>query len=300
MLDVRQLEVLVEIARTGSHTAAAASLGFTQPAVSYQMRRLQQAVGTPLFTRVGRGLELTPTGQSLVRHADTIFAVLRAADQDIASLVARGGGLVRMVAFQSSCLTLLPDVVTRLAADHPDVHVTVTQAEPVEARHLIRTGLADLGLLCNWENEDLPEGESVMLRVPLMTDRRFVVMRGDHPLAGRPSIGLAELADQRWVMESYRDRFTAACTNLGFQPRISATIDDAIAIQALVAAGLGITLMSEMALRGPSYSTLVHRPLHDWPLRRTYALLWPDMAEVPAVATVLRAVRHSARSAQQA
>jgi DNA-binding transcriptional LysR family regulator len=299
MLDVRQLEVLVEIARTGSHTAAAASLGFTQPAVSYQMRRLQQAVGTPLFTRVGRGLELTPTGQSLVRHADTIFAVLRAADQDIASLVARGGGLVRMVAFQSSCLTLLPDAVTRLAADHPDVHVTVTQAEPVEARHLIRTGEADLGLLCNWENEDLPEGESVMLRIPLMTDRRFVVMRGDHPLAGRPSIGLAELADQRWVMESFRDRFTAACTNLGFQPRISATIDDAIAIQALVAAGLGITLMSEMALRGPSDSTLVHRPLRDWPLRRTYALLWPDMAEVPAVATVLRAIRRSARSAQQ-
>jgi DNA-binding transcriptional LysR family regulator len=296
MLDVRQLEVLAEIARTGSYTAAASSLGFTQPAVSYQMRRLQQSVGTPLFTRVGRGLQLTPTGESLVRHADTIFSVLRAADQDIASLVARGGGLVRMVAFQSSCLTLLPQVITSLAAGHPDVRVTVTQAEPVEARRLIRTGEGDLGLLCNWENEDTPEGESAMLRVPLMTDRRCVVMREDHPLADRPAIGLDELADQRWVMESHRDRFAAACTSAGFQPQISATVDDAHAIQALVAAGLGITLMGEMALRGPVVPSLVHRPLRDWPLRRTYALLWPDMADVAAVATVLRAIRAAART----
>jgi len=300
MLDIRQLEVLAEIARTGSYTAAAASLGYTQPAVSYQMRRLQQAVGAPLVTRVGRGLQLTETGQALVRHADTIFSVLRAADQDVASLVARGGGLVRMVAFQSGCVSLLPEVVARLAALHPDVHITITQAEPVEARHLIRTGEADLGLLCNWENEDLPEGESVMTRVPLMTDRRCVVMRGDHPLAGRASIDLAELADHDWVMESYRDRFTAACTNLGFTPRISATVDDTRTIQALVAAGLGISLMSELALLSHADPTLVHRPLRDWPVRRTYALLWPDMAGVPAAATVLREIRRSARRTQAA
>ncbi|MFJ2095454.1 LysR family transcriptional regulator [Streptomyces sp. NPDC087901] len=294
MLDIRQLEVLAAIARTGSYTAAAASLGYTQPAVSYQMRRLQQAVGAQLVARAGRGLRLTPTGQALVRHADTIFSVLRAADQDIAARVARGGGLVRIAAFQSGCAALLPQVVGRLQAHHPDVRVTVVQAEPVQARRMIRAGEGDLGLLCNWANETLPEGESAMLRVPLMSDRRCVVMRRDHPMADHETIHLGELSDHDWVMESFRDRFTAACTSLGFEPRISATVDDTRTIQALVSAGLGISLMSELALRDNADPELVYRPLRDWPLRRTYALLWPDMVQVTAVATVLHEVRRAA------
>jgi DNA-binding transcriptional LysR family regulator len=298
VLEIRQLEVLAEIARTGSYTAAAAALGYTQPAVSYQMRRLQRAVGAPLVTRTGRGLRLTQIGEALVRHADTIFSVLRAADQDIASLAARGGGLVRLVSFQSGCVAMLPEVIRRLGQHHRDVHITVTQAEPVEARGLIRSGEADLGLLCNWANEDVPEGEPVMRRVPLMTDRRCVVMRHDHPLADRSTVELAELADDEWVMETFRDRFEAACTNLGFQPRISATVDDTHTIQALVAAGLGISLMSEMALRGQLGPELVHRPLSNWPLRHTYALLWPEMTGVSAVATVLWEIRRAARLAQ--
>ncbi|MFF4749430.1 LysR family transcriptional regulator [Streptomyces sp. NPDC002514] len=299
MLDVHQLEVLAEVARTGSYTAAAASLGYTQPAVSYQMRRLRQAVGAPLVTRVGRGLQLTETGQTLVRHADSIFAVLRAAEQETSSVVARGGGLVRMVAFQSSCVELLPRLVVRLRARHPEVRVTVIQAEPVEARRMLRAGEADLGLLCNWENEDLPEGESAMLRLELMTDRRYVLMRDDDPLAGRDTVDLAELAGRDWVMESFRDRFMAACTNLGFQPRIAATVDDVIAIQSLVSAGLGISLMSELSLDAHVAPGLVYRPLRRWPLRRSYALLWPDMANVPAVATVLSEIRTIARAMQR-
>ncbi|HEY5834422.1 LysR family transcriptional regulator [Streptomyces sp.] len=299
MLDVHQLQVLAEVARTGSYTAAAASLGYSQPAVSYQMRRLQQSVGVPLVVRVGRGLQLTETGHTLVRHADAIFSVLRAADQEVSSVVARGGGLVRMVAFQSSCVTIVPEVLARLRRSAPHVHITLTQAEPVEARHLIRTGEADLGLLCNWENEDLPEGEAAMLRVPLMTDRRCVLMRDDHPMAGRTTIDLSELAHHDWVMETIRDRFLAACTNLGFQPRITATADDLLVIQSLVAAGLGVSMMNELALYAHVVPPLVHRPLRDWPLRHTYALLWPDMAGVPAVATVLREVRRTARTMRE-
>ncbi|GHB68460.1 LysR family transcriptional regulator [Streptomyces viridiviolaceus] len=291
MLDVHQLKVLTEVARTGSYTAAASSLGYTQPAVSYQMRRLQQAVGTPLVTRVGRGLQLTETGRALVQHADAIFSMLRAVDQEISSLVARGGGLVRIVAFQSSCVTIVPELIARLRQGHPGVRVTVVQAEPVEARHLIRTGEADLGLLCNWENEDLPDGEATMRRVELMTDRRCVLMTEDDPLAAQDTVDLAELAGRDWVMESFRDRFLAACTNLGFEPRIAATVDDVSAIQALVASGLGISLISEMALSAHLAPGLVHRPLRRWPRRRTYALLWPDMAAVPAVATVLQEIR---------
>ncbi|WP_063836023.1 LysR family transcriptional regulator [Actinacidiphila yeochonensis] len=290
-MEVQGLRVLTEVARTGSYTAAAQALGYTQPAVSYQMRRLQQSVGAPLVVRVGRGLRLTEVGQVLVRHANGIFSALRAADQEVAASVAHGGGLVRMVAFQSSCMTLVPRAVERLAAAHPGVRVTVAQAEPVEARRVVRSGEADVGLLCNWENEELPEGEETMLRLELMTDRRFVVMREDHPLAGRPAVGLAELADSNWVMESFRDRFVAACTHLGFVPRVVATVDDALATQALVASGLGVSLVSELGLHAHLLPGLVCRPLSNWPLRRTYLLMWPDMLQVGAVAAAVRVIR---------
>ncbi|MCX5355697.1 LysR family transcriptional regulator [Streptomyces mirabilis] len=291
MLDVHQLRVLTEVARTGSYTAAAVSLGYTQPAVSYQMRRLQQSVGAPLVVKAGRELRLTEIGAVLVRHADAVFSTLRAADQDVASVVARGGGLVRMAAFQSSCVTLVPELVARLRTTQRGVQVTVSQVEPADARRMVRAGEADLGLLCDWAGDDLPDGEGAMLRTELMTDRRCVLMREDDPLAVNSTVDLADLVSREWVMESFRDRFLAACTNLGFRPVIAATVDDVSAIQALVGSGLGISLMSELALHAHLAPGIVYRPLRNWPLRRTYALLWPDMATVPAVAAVLREVR---------
>jgi DNA-binding transcriptional LysR family regulator len=298
MLDLRQLQTLVAVARTGSYTAAAEELAYTQPAVSYQMRRLQREVGTPLVVQAGRSIQLTQAGQALVMHAETVFAAMRAAEQEVATLAARGDAMVRITAFQSSCATLIPRVLALVGHDEPKLHIALHQAEPVAARAMVRRGEADIGVLANWDNEPLPDGEESMRRTLLMTDRRCVVMRRDHPLAVLPEIDFTDLAGERWVMESFRDRFMAACAAAGFRPRIAATADDHMTIQALVAAGLGITLMSELGLHAYMDMRLVARPLRNWPQRRIYALLWPDMASVPAVATVLGAIDVAARDLQ--
>jgi DNA-binding transcriptional LysR family regulator len=295
MLDLRQLQVLLAVAETGSYTAAADSLGYTQPAVSYQMRRLQREAGTPLVARTGRGLLLTQAGQALARHAQAVFGTLHAAQEELATLTARGNALVRIAVFQSCCATLIPLVLARLSRSDPGLRIELHQAEPDQARALVRGGEVDLGLLCNWENEPMPDGEEAMRRIALMTDRRCVVMRRDHPLAGHDQIGFEELAGEQWVMESFRDRFDAACANAGFTPRIAATSDDHVTIQMLVAAGLGITLMNELALTAYMDLRLIAHPLRNWPRRRTYALLWPDVEAVPAVARVVQAIRASAR-----
>lgn len=295
MLDLRQLQVLIAVADTGSYTAAAESLGYTQPAVSYQMRRLQHEVGTPLVVRAGRGLQLTQAGHALVRHGQEVFGTLRAATQELSTLAARGNALVRIAVFQSCCATLIPLVLSRLSRSEPGLRIELVQAEPDQARALLRGGEVDLGLLCNWDNEQLPEGEESMCRIPLMTDRRCVVMRRDHPLAASPAVDFGDFAEEQWVMERFRDRFVEACADAGFTPRVVATTDDHVTIQMLVAAGLGVTLMNELAVTAHMDLRLVARPLRGWPLRCTYALLWPDMAMVPAVATVLDAVRASAR-----
>ncbi|MFK0222851.1 LysR family transcriptional regulator [Streptomyces vinaceus] len=295
MLDPRHLKVLSEVARTGSYTAAAEALGYTQPAVSYQMRRLQQDMRTPLVVRMGRGLRLTQAGHALLRHADVIFAALEAAEQEATTLAARGQALVRVAAFQSICTDFVPRVMEILRGTSPGISLVVRQEEPGVARKLLRTGEADIGLLCRWDNEQAPDEESGMKCTELLRDRRCVVMRADHAFAGRETVEFADLAAEAWVLESVRDRFEAACLSNGFTPRIAATVDDHLTIQALVRAGMGISLMSEIAVRAHLPGDLVAVPLHNWPLRISYALHWPDMASVEEVAAVLRSVEATAR-----
>jgi DNA-binding transcriptional LysR family regulator len=298
MLDVRQLQTLVAVARTGSYTAAAEALAYTQPAVSYQMRQLQREAGTLLVVQAGRNIKLTQAGQALVMHAETVFAAMHAAQEELAMLAARSNAVVRITAFQSSCATLIPLLIGQMGHDEPGLQIALRAAEPAEARAMVRRGEADIGLLASWDNEPMPDGEESMRRIPLITDRRCVVIPGDHPLAARTEIDFADLASEQWVMESFRDRFTAACATAGFRPRIAATADDQMTIQTLVAAGQGITLMNELSLRAYTDARLAARPLRNWPLRVTYALLWPDMASVPAVATVLSAIEAIAREMQ--
>jgi DNA-binding transcriptional LysR family regulator len=230
----------------------------------------------------------------LIKHAETAFAAMRAATEELAALTARGGAVVRIEAFQSSCATLIPRAAARLGEQAHSPRLDLHQAEPVVARAKVRDGEADLGILAMWDNEPVPEGEESMNRVRLMTDQRCVVLRQDHPLASRGEIDFADLAEESWVMESFRDRFTTKCRDTGFVPKIAATTDDQMTIQTLVTAGLGITLMNELGLRAHLQPGLVARPLGNWPRRVIYALLWPDMASVPAVAAVLDAVQAAA------
>lgn len=298
MYDLRQLQTLLAVSRTCSYTAAAELLGYTQPAVSYHMRRLQKEAGTRLVVQTGQGVRLTQAGGALVKHAETVFAAMRAAGEELSALAALGGAVVRIEAFQSICATLIPRAAASLQGQDPGLTLTLNQAEPVQARATVRDGEADLGILAKWENEPMPEGEEAMSRVVLMSDRRCVVLRRDHPLASQREIDFADLAAESWVMENFRERFATACRDAGFVPRVAATTDDEMTIQTLVTAGLGITLRNELGLHAYLGEDLVARPLRNWPRRVIYALFWPDIASVPAVAAVLRALQSAAHDLQ--
>src|SRR6185312_9333091 len=99
MLDPRQLVLLQEVARSGSYSAAGRALGFTQPAITYQMRCLEREVGAPLTVRSGRTMQLTDTGRALLVHAERILATLRAAEDDLRARRDNGAGRIRLAAF---------------------------------------------------------------------------------------------------------------------------------------------------------------------------------------------------------
>ncbi|MEV6536153.1 LysR family transcriptional regulator [Streptomyces sp. NPDC051639] len=296
MLNVHPLRVLAEVARTGSYTAAAKALGYTQPAVSYQMRGLERAVGVPLAVRVGRTVQLTAAGRRLAIHADSVLAALRAVENEFETLAAHSADVVRLSAIQSACVAVVPGAMAKLRREQPDIEVTLHQAACPESYRLLRSGEIDLALMCDLDIPDeeqttLPDAQ--MLRLPLLTDRRCVLLPADHALAARATLTLEDLADERWILETGRSRFLAKCAKAGFEPQVTATTDDQTTIHNLVASGVGIAMMDGLGLEPLYEPQLAIRPLSDWPRRRVYALLWPDMIRVPAVSALLRALRQA-------
>src|ERR671926_796517 len=129
MLDVRRLRVLREVAQRGSFSAAAEALSFTQSAVSQQVAALERECGTKLLERGPRGVRLTDAGTALVRHADAILARIEDAEEELAAIAGLRGGRLRIATFQSAGATLVPRALGEFHRRHPDVELTVTQAD---------------------------------------------------------------------------------------------------------------------------------------------------------------------------
>ena len=164
-------------------TGAADALGYTQPAVSYQMRTLERAVGAPLTSRYGRRVRLTPVGAALARHAETVLATLRTAQNELASLVSAGGGQVRMSAFQRGCVGLVPAALGRLRRTHPELEVVLTQTECAISHRLVLSGEVDLAVVCDLDDAPNPPDPRLQ-RIPLLRVRHTVPdgVRGpNHP-----------------------------------------------------------------------------------------------------------------------
>ncbi len=296
--------MLQEIARTGSYSAAGRALGYTQPAVSYQMRCLEHAVGAALAVRVGRTMALTAAGLALLPHADRILASIRAAEQEVSLLIGAHSGVVRLAAFPSLCATVVPAAMADVGRNMPAVTMRLVQAEPPEARELVRHGHVELAVTYRLD-EPAPEPDlspapprTGPLDVePILLDEFSLILPIDHPAAHKRLIGIAELADETWIIASatFERRLRRAATAAGFEPRIMMVADDYVVMQALVANGLGVALIPQLALTAHHDERTVPRTLRNWPPRRVEVELWADMRRVPAVIETIEALRTAAR-----
>ncbi|UQX89049.1 LysR substrate-binding domain-containing protein [Jatrophihabitans telluris] len=287
MLDPQQLRLLQEVARTGSYSAAARELGFTQPAITYQMRVLEKSVGVPLTVRTGRTMALTSAGQALLAHADRILAAIRAAENDLESLAASGTGLVRLAAFPSSCATVVPSAMAAMRRRYPNVEVQLVQAEPPHAQELVRRGVVDIALCYRFSGaRGVEAGEhSGLEQREVLVETMHLILPMDHPSASRRLVGLEQLREATFIIASpqFEDRLYRAAAEAGFTPKILMVADDYVVMQALVAAGFGIALVPDLALRAHRDPRIVSRMLIDWPQRHILVELWPDMLRVEAV-----------------
>lgn len=292
MFDSRHIRTFHEVVRTGSYSAAARSLGYTQPAITQQMKALERTVGTPLFLRAGRRMRLTEAGEALSRHAGVILGSMETAQRQMTALTRLRAGRVRVCAFPSAGATLVPEALARLAADHPGVRVELQESEPPESLDRVVRGECDITLAFTYPGlrEQVP-GE--LVEIPLLEDQLTVLLPAGHPMARRRAVRLAELADERWIAGCLRCRtnFLHECAELGFAPDIVFTTDDNLVVQSLVAEGLGIAMMPGLVLSFLVHRKVTGRALDPAARRQVSAYVLREHLRIPATALVLQELR---------
>lgn len=294
-LDLHTIRIVRAVNEHGSITAAAATLGYSQPALSQHLRRAEARLGTPLLLRVGRGVRLTEAGRVLARHSGPILSALSAADDELARLVEHSAGTVRIAAFPSASSTIIPALIARLATLQPALQLVYTEAEPPEALAMLVDGTIDVAVTFSYPGDPAdPHSDLVgTSTVAMFDDPVAVVLPSGHALGTAAAIGLAQLAGERWIAGCplCRGHLLAASAALGFTPRIAHATDNSVAVLGLVAAGVGVALQPRLALEPLELpaGTGVHNVLP--PSDRSVRAVHLRGAEaVPTVGAVLRSL----------
>lgn len=304
MIDSPRLRILREVSRHGSFSAAAATFGYTQPAVSRQIATLEAEVGTLLVRRVPRGAVLTDAGQLLVSRAQDILDRLDSVEGELRALAGLQGGRLRLASFASAAATIVPPAIARFRESYPAVDLTVVMADPDESLPRLRAGELDLAL--SHEPGEACASDQVtgggpshrrtgLELVHLFDDPMYVAMHPGHPLAHRERLDLASFAHEPWMLSTSNTcpdsrLFLQACRAAGFEPRIALQNDDYPAILGFVAARVGVALIPDMAARGIREDVVV-RELDPAPQPRPISAALPADYRAPAAAAMLAILR---------
>ena len=290
MLDVKRLRILREVAEQGSFSAAGEALYLSQSAVSQQIATLEREVGMQLLDRTREGPKLTDAGRVLVSHAEAAIARLDEAERELAAIAGLEGGELRLASFPSASATLLTEAVSTFHRRHPAVRLSVADAEPEESLPRLRAGELDLALTFDYTSRPKQDERDLDRRL-VLTESMHVAVPKSHELASRSVVPLAELADVEWLCGSRPSTcgevIFDACRSAGFEPRIGFESDDYHVMQGFIAAGLGVTLLPDLAL-ATLRSDLVVRPTDPKPPeRRVWAAARAEGSRSPATEEML-------------
>lgn len=294
MLDVRRLHVLAEVARQGSFSAAADALYLSQSAVSQQVATLEREVGMPLLERTRNGPKLTDAGRVLIDHADAAIARLEEAEHELAAIAGLEGGELRVASFPSASATLLTEALSAFSRRHPGVRLTVTEAEPEDSLPRLRAADIDLVVVFDYPllcpTGVVEEDDRDLDRALLLIESMHLALPRDHPLAEQRTVRLAQLGKEPWLCgvrpSSCGELVVAACREAGFEPRIAFESDEYQVLQGYVAAGLGYTLLPDLALPALRRDLVVRATEPEAPVRRVWAATRASTARSAATAMV--------------
>jgi DNA-binding transcriptional LysR family regulator len=294
MFDVHRLRLLRELSQRGTIAAVAAALDYSPSTVSEQLSRLEREAGVRLLEKVGRGLRLTPAADLLVDHAGAVLDRLEQAEADLVALATGGAGRLRIAMFPSAAHTLLVPALKELAKTAPGLEVTVQVLEHEHALPRLLSHELDLVLTEEYPGHPLPRTPDVH-RTRLTIDR----IRLADPNRGARPAGIAELADDPWVLEppgtAARIWAEALCRNAGFEPRVRYESTDLTLHHHLARNGMAAALLPQLITNG-SRDARSLRSLPGEPARILDTAVRPGTRQHPHV-KAMRAALASVTSA---
>lgn len=288
MFDLARLRLLKELARRGTMTAVAESCGLTSSAVSQQLAILEREARVALLERVGRRVRLTAEGDRLVRHAEAILLAVEAAERDLAGDAPRG--VLEIACFPTYAKARLLPAVVRARVRFPELRPVIHEMEPADSVAALRDGRCDLAVSFAYSLVPRPDIPGLVAH-PLLQDPIRLAL----PPAWRDlpdPVELRLLAEADWIVGSRQtdDRRLAerACAAAGFAPRMTHAVDDYDLELRMVAAGLGVGLVPELALELSGATGVVMRTPAGPPLSRSIqALTRSALAASPMVGALL-------------
>ncbi|MFJ8628479.1 LysR family transcriptional regulator [Kitasatospora sp. NPDC093550] len=283
MLDVRRLRLLRELAHLGTIAAVAEALSFSPSAVSQQLSVLEKEAGVPLLERTGRRVALTPAGRNLVRHAESVLALLEQAGAELAHAKRGLAGPLRIGTYPSAARAIIPAVLGELAAWHPGLEPMVTEVDPAVVGAALRAGELDVALVHEYDLVPTDAEPGLATTRPVFTEPMY--------LAARTLGTIAEQHGAPWIMSPPGTLCHAmalrACESAGFAPRIRHQIDDFTTVLALVAAGQGVALVPHLGTAQPPPGVVLTRlPMY----RRTRAAFRAGAGSHPAISAFVSAL----------
>ncbi|MFJ1925204.1 MULTISPECIES: LysR family transcriptional regulator [unclassified Streptomyces] len=286
-LELRHLRTVRAIADTGSLTKAAAALGLAQPALSAQLRRIEKALGGPLFDRDHTGARPTPLGELVLERARVVLPAVSELQAE-AVRFANARGAMERFRLGGTHGPLLGGLVDRLATAHPAAPVsTYTSWSVAEIAGQLVDGRLDFALIGACGESPPPVADRLTWQV-VGIDPVFVMLPEDHPLAGAPELELSALAEECWADVPgdgcFADCFVAACARAGFSP-VSVYETDTVSVVHLVRVGRAVGLCRATF---PPTPGVVTRPITGSPLSWRHLLGWhPRSAAASAAAAAV-------------
>ncbi|MER5519592.1 LysR family transcriptional regulator [Streptomyces sp. NPDC002763] len=288
------LRVFRAVAEQGTFTAAAATLGYTQSAVSRQIASIERAAGAELLERRRDGVRLTAAGRVVMRRATVVLDEIGATARELSGLP-EGAGTVRLGWFPTAGAVLVPRALTALRRTDPALLVIGREGTTPALVRALRAGSLDLALIASAPPFRAPDAESPPLALQTLTERALcLALPSAHPLARGDFVDVADLRGQRWIAgpAAGEDRLMGVWPGLDERPEIVHTVRDWLAKLHLVAAGFGLTTVPA-ALTAAAPPGVRILPVRGGPQEQRRQLLarlpQPPTEAVTRVAAALRA-----------
>ena len=271
-MELHQLRYVVAVARTGNFSQAAAQCHVAQPSLSQQVQKLERELGEPLFERLTRGIRTTAAGTAFVQRAARILEEVETASREVREAQAAPSGPLTLGALPTIAPYLLPRLVPGFIDANPRVELIVQEDTTARLLQMLAACEIDLALASPPIRDERFGVEE------LFTEELLLALPPDHPLAARKRVQLADLEGERFILmkegHCLGDQTLNFCTRRDFHPQVSCRSAQVETIQALVHAGLGISLVPAMAVNGACATQPVYRSLDQPRPERTIGLVW--------------------------